>query len=65
VFDVAIGELLADGVFHEEIWGIAETERPIYFFELADETVWGATGRMLHQLLSITFGVSGPAEYDL
>jgi 8-oxo-dGTP pyrophosphatase MutT (NUDIX family) len=63
VFDVAIGELMADGVFHEEIWGIPSqeglgTERPIYFFDLAGETVWGATARMLYELLLLVLGVS-------
>lgn len=61
VFDVAIGELLADGVFHEEIWGIAETERPIYFFDVAGETVWGATARMLYELLLLVIGRTPPA----
>jgi len=51
VFDVALGELMADDVFHEEIWGLADAERPISFFDIADETVWGATARMLVELL--------------
>lgn len=65
VFDVALGELMADGVFHEEIWGIASdsgvgTERPIYFFDLAGETVWGATARMLYELLLLLIGRRPP-----
>lgn len=60
VFDVALGALMADGVFHEEIWGIAETERPIYFFDLAGETVWGATARMLYELLLLVIGRTPP-----
>jgi 8-oxo-dGTP pyrophosphatase MutT (NUDIX family) len=60
VFDVALGELMADGVFHEEIWGIAETERPIYFFDVAGETVWGATARMLYELLLLLIGRTPP-----
>ena len=60
VFDVALGELMADGVFHEEIWGIAETERPIYFFEVDNETVWGATARMLYELLLLVIGRTPP-----
>ncbi len=56
VFDVALGELMAEGVFHEEIWGIRSdsgigTERHISFFDVAGETVWGATARMLVELL--------------
>jgi 8-oxo-dGTP pyrophosphatase MutT (NUDIX family) len=60
VFDVALGELMADGVFHEEIWGLADTERPIYFFDLAGETVWGATARMLYELLLLLIGRRPP-----
>ncbi|HUP85765.1 MAG TPA: CoA pyrophosphatase [Acidimicrobiales bacterium] len=56
VFDVALGELMADGVFHEEIWGIADTERPIYFFDVAGETVWGATARMIYEMLLLVIG---------
>jgi hypothetical protein len=32
-------------------------EWPIHFFELDDETIWGATGRILVQLLSLAVGV--------
>jgi 8-oxo-dGTP pyrophosphatase MutT (NUDIX family) len=65
VFDVALGELMADGVFREEIWGIPSqegigTERPIYFFEVAHETVWGATARMLYELLLLVIGRTPP-----
>jgi 8-oxo-dGTP pyrophosphatase MutT (NUDIX family) len=48
LFDVALGELLADGVYHEEIWDTPDRgERAIHFYELADETIWGATARIL------------------
>ena len=60
VFDVALGELMADGVFHEEVWGLADTERSIYFFDLAGETVWGATARMLYELLLLVIGRTPP-----
>ena len=32
-------------------WGQPPLDRSVYFFELDDETVWGATARMLVQLL--------------
>jgi 8-oxo-dGTP pyrophosphatase MutT (NUDIX family) len=54
VFDVTIAELLDDAVFREERWDVPPDlgvtpgrDRPIHFFELADETVWGATARIL------------------
>jgi 8-oxo-dGTP pyrophosphatase MutT (NUDIX family) len=59
-FDVALADLAADGVFHEERW-THEPGRPppgpdgraVWFFELDGETVWGATARVLVQLLSL------------
>jgi 8-oxo-dGTP pyrophosphatase MutT (NUDIX family) len=54
VFDVALVELLADDVYHEErwSWGLDGTERAMQFYELADETIWGATARILTDLLT-------------
>ena len=46
-------ELTREGVFREERWGEAAGERAIYFFELADETIWGATARILVELLTV------------
>lgn len=54
VFDVPLAELLRADVFREERWEIpaemmvgAGPDRPIHFFELEGETVWGATARIL------------------
>jgi 8-oxo-dGTP pyrophosphatase MutT (NUDIX family) len=55
VFDVSVAELLADDVFREELWsrdgGI--TFFPVFFFDLPDDIVWGATARILHELLGL------------
>ncbi|HEX2850124.1 MAG TPA: CoA pyrophosphatase [Acidimicrobiales bacterium] len=62
VFDVAVAELMEDGCFREEIWGVGEGERPIYFFELGGETIWGATARMIYELLDLLDrGLNGPS----
>ncbi len=50
VFDVALADLLADGVYRAERWGLDE-ERELHFFELPADMVWGATGRLLVELL--------------
>jgi hypothetical protein len=43
---------VAPGVYHEELWSLpGGAVRPIHFFDLEDETVWGATARMLRELL--------------
>jgi 8-oxo-dGTP pyrophosphatase MutT (NUDIX family) len=53
VLHVPLSELLADGVFREERWGLAPLDRPIAFFELVGDTIWGATATMLRNLLTI------------
>jgi len=49
--EIQIAELLAPGVYHEELWTRGGQERPIWFFELEGDTVWGATAAMLRELL--------------
>lgn len=64
VFDVAVADLLAEGVYREERWDVPVPDRPIHFFELPDVTVWGMTARVLYQFLSLVIGRTarpGPA----
>jgi len=60
VFDVELTALLADDVFREERWSTtvalrtelaADGSFPVWFFELPGDTVWGATARVLVELL--------------
>jgi 8-oxo-dGTP pyrophosphatase MutT (NUDIX family) len=57
---VSLDELARADTFREEWWGEPPADRPIFFFELSDETVWGATARILHQLLRLAHGLGGP-----
>jgi 8-oxo-dGTP pyrophosphatase MutT (NUDIX family) len=57
---VPLAELASSDTYREEWWGTPPTDRPIFFFDLDDETIWGATARMLHQLLRLAHGVDGP-----
>jgi 8-oxo-dGTP pyrophosphatase MutT (NUDIX family) len=57
---VPLVELTRADTFREEIWPTAAARRPMFFFELDDETIWGATARMLHQLLRVALGIDGP-----
>jgi 8-oxo-dGTP pyrophosphatase MutT (NUDIX family) len=59
VLFVPLEELLAEGVFREERWVAAGLDRPIWFFELVGDTVWGATAAMLRQLLALVTGTAG------
>jgi 8-oxo-dGTP pyrophosphatase MutT (NUDIX family) len=49
---VPIAELTRADAYREERWGHPPLDRPVHFFELEGETVWGATARMLFELLS-------------
>ena len=53
ILHVALAELAQPGVFREERWGTPPLDRSIYFFELEDETIWGATARILVDLLQV------------
>lgn len=57
VFHVPLSELYRPDTYRQEIWWRPPVEWPIHFFELDDETIWGATGRMLVQLLSLAIGI--------
>ena len=61
VFDVSLAELADPSVFHEERWSIPGREIPgsddnsfpVWFFEVSGEMIWGATARMLYELLRV------------
>jgi len=57
ILRVPLSDLLEDGVFAEELWPIDGNVRAVTFFELAGDTVWGATAAMLRQLLCLGLGV--------
>ena len=52
VFWTPVSELVQPGTYRMERWGSPPMDRPLHFFELDDETVWGATAHMLVDLLT-------------
>jgi 8-oxo-dGTP pyrophosphatase MutT (NUDIX family) len=52
VLEVPLSELLDATVYREERWDAFRPDMAVFFFELADETVWGATARILTDLLT-------------
>jgi len=56
VFSVPLVDLVRRDTYSEEFWGTVGNERRLHFFYLDDETVWGVTGHMLYQLLSVALG---------
>jgi 8-oxo-dGTP pyrophosphatase MutT (NUDIX family) len=61
VFEVPLRDLADPGVFHEERWqipgrmipGSPDNSFAVWFFEVEGEMIWGATARMIHELLSL------------
>ncbi|MGA7835932.1 MAG: CoA pyrophosphatase [Acidimicrobiales bacterium] len=64
-FTVALADLAAEGAFIEERWRRSTVRPgadedgyyPLYFFKVPDDLIWGATARVLTELLSIVTGV--------
>lgn len=53
-FDVALVELVDDPVYREERWDLPSLpDRPMHFFDLPHDIVWGATARILYELLEL------------
>jgi 8-oxo-dGTP pyrophosphatase MutT (NUDIX family) len=67
-FTVSLTELLADGSFLEERWRRARPRPgadadgyfPIYFYRVPGDLIWGATARVITELLCVVSGVEWP-----
>jgi 8-oxo-dGTP pyrophosphatase MutT (NUDIX family) len=65
VLHVPVVELLDPSIFREEVWTFPWAEdRPIFFFELVGDTLWGATAAMLRQLLGLLTGTVTRGQLD-
>jgi mutator protein MutT len=53
---VPLQQLAHGGTYRQEWWGTPPLDRRMDFFDLDDETIWGATGHMLHELLGLVYG---------
>jgi 8-oxo-dGTP pyrophosphatase MutT (NUDIX family) len=67
-FTVTLAELLSDGTFLEERWrrdlarlgADADGYFPIYFYRVPGDLIWGATARLVTELLCVVTGVQWP-----
>lgn len=65
VLYVSLAELADPAIYRQEIWTMPDgRDRPIHFFELVGDTVWGATAAMLNQLLGIATGTLGRGVFE-
>jgi hypothetical protein len=53
-FTVPLVDLVRPDTFAQEHWVFADREVVVPMFYLDDETIWGATARMLQELLLLT-----------
>jgi len=56
VIEVPVAALLDRGSFRVERWERDGVARDIYFYDYQDETIWGATARILKQYLDLVGG---------
>ena len=54
VFTVPLRELTRIDTYSQEYWVFPDREFQLNFFYLDDETIWGATARMLFQVMMLT-----------
>lgn len=52
ILHVRLSELLDPAIFREERWNLPPLDRPVYFFELEGDTLWGATAAVTVDLLT-------------
>jgi 8-oxo-dGTP pyrophosphatase MutT (NUDIX family) len=65
-FTVALSDLVAEGAFVEERWRRPAVRPgadddgyyPLYFFKVPGDLIWGATARVITELLSLVTGVA-------
>ena len=58
IIHVSLSELLDPAIFREEIWELQDGRtRPVFFFELLGNTIWGATASMLRQFLLVIVSI--------
>jgi 8-oxo-dGTP pyrophosphatase MutT (NUDIX family) len=65
VFDVRLADLVHADCYHEEIWAYSDGTFPVWFFDVDDDTIWGATARMLRRLLDLAILTDPPQHADL
>ncbi len=58
VLHVSLAELLDPSIYRQELWPIGNQTASITFFELEGDTLWGATARMVRNLLEAITGTT-------
>lgn len=62
ILHVPLPDLLDPEGFRAERWGLPGLNRPVYFFEVPGDTIWGATAAMLVNFLALITGTGDQHE---
>jgi 8-oxo-dGTP pyrophosphatase MutT (NUDIX family) len=57
IMHVPLHDLVREDTFAQERWQTPYGEMNVYMYHLDDETIWGATARVLTQVLRLSLGV--------
>jgi 8-oxo-dGTP pyrophosphatase MutT (NUDIX family) len=57
ILHVPLHELARTDTYASEVWELPMGMRTIFMYHLDDETIWGATARVLTQLLQVSLGI--------
>ena len=60
VVEIGLERLLDPAIYREEWWERGGIRRPIAFFTLGQDVIWGATGRILRDFLDLVFPEARP-----
>jgi 8-oxo-dGTP pyrophosphatase MutT (NUDIX family) len=52
ILTLPVRELLLDETYHSERWDLWGDDHEMVFFDVVGDTIWGATARILHNLLA-------------
>lgn len=64
VIHVSLAELLDPSIYRQELWPVGGRLASITFFELEGDTLWGATARMVRNLLEAITGTTTVDPYS-
>ena len=56
VIEVPLAHLVDPAIFHAEVWQRGGHDVTVYFYDYGDYRIWGATARIVHDLLRVLRG---------
>ena len=61
LIELPLAHLLEPGTVQEEVWTVRGESRRVGFYRFGEHKIWGATGRVLRQIVALAGGPEPPA----